>query len=325
MQGSALIKGTIVLPGGETALYNASSGPPVIRHKDWLGSSRLATTWAHGVQSKTSYAPFGETYNEAGTADRSFTGQDQDTVTGSAATGVYDYLFRKYDPAAGRWLSPDPYGWGAVSLDDPQSLNRYAYVENRPLDAIDPLGLVQCSSSDNKTVQESGTNGCDNLGSGWNYFISTCSGPACNQPPAPTPPPTQPTPPTPPSPPVTCLTYGTCVQPGPNPTPGSGNQGGSGTSAPNGGQHLTPQQAHEKDCAALQRLATFEGRATDFLTVAGGVAVGSIVATGGIDAPAAAPVGLAFFLGGAATKGLQWGTKIFANSVGECSILLSTD
>jgi len=242
MQGSALIKGTIVLPGGETALYNASSGPPVIRHKDWLGSSRLATTWAHGVQSKTSYAPFGETYNEAGTADRSFTGQDQDTVTGSAATGVYDYLFRKYDPAAGRWLSPDPYGWGAVSLDDPQSLNRYAYVENRPLDAIDPLGLVQCISSDNKTVQESGTNGCDNLGSGWNYFISTCSGPACNQPPAPTPPPTQPTPPTPPSPPVTCLTYGTCVQPGPNPTPGSGNQGGSGTSAPNGGQHLTPHK-----------------------------------------------------------------------------------
>ncbi|MGA2277598.1 MAG: hypothetical protein ABSG00_08335, partial [Terracidiphilus sp.] len=76
-----------------------------IRHKDWLGSSRLATTWTHGVYAKEAYAPFGETYNEAGTPDRSFTGapndrssslgwltgQDQDTVP-----GVYDYLFRKY-------------------------------------------------------------------------------------------------------------------------------------------------------------------------------------------------------------------------------------
>ena len=73
-------------------------------------SSRLATTWAHGVYSKEAYAPFGETYNEAGTPDRSFTGQDQDT-----AYGVYDYLFRKYDPSAGRWLSPDPAGWGSIS------------------------------------------------------------------------------------------------------------------------------------------------------------------------------------------------------------------
>jgi hypothetical protein len=59
---------------------------PYIRHLDWLGSARLATTWAHTVQSKVAYAPFGETYNEAGASsnDRSFTGQEQDTVTGNA-------------------------------------------------------------------------------------------------------------------------------------------------------------------------------------------------------------------------------------------------
>ena len=94
-----LTKGTISLPGGSTAVYNAS-GLNYIRHKDWLGSSRLATTWAHAVYSKEAYAPFGETYNEAGTADRSFTGQDQNVVTNSGGTGVYDYLFRKYDPSA---------------------------------------------------------------------------------------------------------------------------------------------------------------------------------------------------------------------------------
>jgi RHS repeat-associated protein len=136
-----LVKGTVPLPGGGTAVYN-SGGLNFIRHKDWLGSSRLATTWAHAVYSKEAYAPFGETYNEAGTPDRSFTGQDQNVATGAAGSGVYDFLFRKYDPSAGRWLSPDPSGWNAVSQADPQSLNRYAYVENQPLSFVDPFGLT---------------------------------------------------------------------------------------------------------------------------------------------------------------------------------------
>ena len=104
---SGLAQGIIPLPGGSSAVYNAS-GLSYIRHKDWLGSSRLATTWAHAVYSKEAYAPFGETYNEAGTPDRSFTGQDQNVATGPGGTGAYDFLFRKYDPSAGRWLSPDP-------------------------------------------------------------------------------------------------------------------------------------------------------------------------------------------------------------------------
>jgi RHS repeat-associated protein len=136
-----LTKGTISLPGGSTAVYN-TTGLNYIRHKDWLGSSRLATTWStHGVYSKEAYAPFGESYNEAGTADRSFTGQDQNVATGPGGTGAYDFLFRKYDPSAGRWLSPDPTGWDVVNQADPQSLDRYAYVENRPVNWVDPYGL----------------------------------------------------------------------------------------------------------------------------------------------------------------------------------------
>jgi hypothetical protein len=38
-----LVKETIPLPGGETAVYNGS-GLNFIRHTDYLGSSRLATT-----------------------------------------------------------------------------------------------------------------------------------------------------------------------------------------------------------------------------------------------------------------------------------------
>jgi len=137
---SGLSKGTVALPGGGTAVYNGS-GLSYIRHKDWLGSSRLATTWAHAIYSKEAYAPFGETYNESGTPDRSFTAQDQNVATGPGGNGVYDFLFRKYDPSAGRWMSPDPAGWNAVNSKDPKSFNRYAYVKNNPLSLVDPTGL----------------------------------------------------------------------------------------------------------------------------------------------------------------------------------------
>lgn len=123
-----------------------AAGLSYIRHKDWLGSSRLATTWAHQVYAKEAYAPFGETYHEAGTADRSFTGQDQDT-----SSGVFDYIFRKQDPTSGRWLSPDPVGWDSATLEFPQTLNRYAYVVNNPMSLTDPNGLhcAEQSTSDN--------------------------------------------------------------------------------------------------------------------------------------------------------------------------------
>ncbi len=172
----SLVKGTLPLPGGEAAVYN-STGLNFLRHKDWLGSSRLATTWTHTVYSRVAYAPFGETYNESGsTPDRSFTGQDQNVVTGSAGSGVYDYLFRKYDPSAGRWLSPDPLGWGAVDATDPQSLDRYAYVENQPMSLVDPNGLLLCIadkvSSDGKLYgYDSGDQPC---GAGfWSYDAVT--------------------------------------------------------------------------------------------------------------------------------------------------------
>jgi len=157
---STLIKGTVPLPGGDTAIYN-QSGLSYLRHTDWLGSSRLATTWAHAVYSKTAYAPFGETYNEAGTADRSFTGQDQDVVSGSGGTGAYDFLFRKQDPSAGRWLSPDPYGWGAVNPTNPQSLNRYSYALNNPLTLVDPNGLDPC---DDYSTEGGYEGDCDSYG-----------------------------------------------------------------------------------------------------------------------------------------------------------------
>lgn len=54
-----------------------------------------------------------------------------------------DYAtFRSHCSRLGRFMTPDPI---AGSIANPQSLNRYAYVRNDPINLIDPLGLdVDC-------------------------------------------------------------------------------------------------------------------------------------------------------------------------------------
>ena len=55
-------------------------------------------------------------------------------------TGLDHTWFRKYESFAGRWTSPDPYR-GSMSIGNPQTLNRYSYVLNDPVNFIDPTGL----------------------------------------------------------------------------------------------------------------------------------------------------------------------------------------
>jgi RHS repeat-associated protein len=57
------------------------------------------------------------------------------------ATGLDHTWWRKYESSAGRWTSPDPYG-GSMTIGDPQSFNRYSYVENDPVNFVDPSGLL---------------------------------------------------------------------------------------------------------------------------------------------------------------------------------------
>jgi len=136
MSGQTLGAAYIPLPGGGTAVYHGA-GLAYYRHADGLGSSRLASTPGQALYSATAYAPYGEPHEESGTTDRSFTGQNQD-ITG----GQYDFLEREFNPIQGRWWTPDPAGLAAVDPNNPQSWNRYAYVNGRPLGSVDPLGLM---------------------------------------------------------------------------------------------------------------------------------------------------------------------------------------
>jgi len=81
------------------------------------------------------YGPLGvclESQGSIGT-DRLFTGQRLDS------TGLYYYGARYYDPAIGRFISPDSI---VQDFANPQTLNRYSYVLNNPLKYVDPTGNV---------------------------------------------------------------------------------------------------------------------------------------------------------------------------------------
>lgn len=137
MSGQNVSYIVLPLPGGDGAEYiTSASAPSHYHHSDWLGSTRFSSTVSSTMFSDVGYAPFGEFYGLAGSADRSFTGQREDVES-----GFYNFPYRQYQPAEGRWISPDPSGFSAVDISDPQSWNRYSYVGNRPLDSVDPLGL----------------------------------------------------------------------------------------------------------------------------------------------------------------------------------------
>jgi RHS repeat-associated protein len=174
MNGQTLSMAFVPLPAGATAVY-AGSSLTYYRHPDWLGSSRFASTPSRTMYYDGAYAPYGENYAELGTADRNFTGQNQDTIS-SGSYPLYDFLYRELHPVHGRWLSPDPV---AGSIYNPQSLNRYAYVLNNPVNFIDPLGLdgtpppgMVCEPSD-KDCKHPHRPSCTTMGCVWQYYGNT--------------------------------------------------------------------------------------------------------------------------------------------------------
>ncbi|WP_028316486.1 RHS repeat-associated core domain-containing protein [Desulfatibacillum aliphaticivorans] len=104
--------------------------------KDHLGSSTVVTDDSGAVVEQADYRPFGEdrfyTGSVATPTPYKYTDQELD-----ASTGLYNYDARHYDPAIGRFISPDSL---IPNVYDPQQLNPYAYCRNNPLIYIDPTG-----------------------------------------------------------------------------------------------------------------------------------------------------------------------------------------
>jgi RHS repeat-associated protein len=92
------------------------------------------TNMSKGYAECDDYFPFGETVFCTGNINvDKFTGKELDSES-----NLNNYGARYLASQMGRFVSPDPTGG---HLDNPQSLNRYAYVGNNPLNFIDPTGL----------------------------------------------------------------------------------------------------------------------------------------------------------------------------------------
>ncbi len=55
------------------------------------------------------------------------------------ATGLDHTWWRKYESFSGRWTTPDSFN-SSANTADPQSLNRYSYTQNDPVNFVDPTG-----------------------------------------------------------------------------------------------------------------------------------------------------------------------------------------
>lgn len=127
-----------------------SSGEGGIKYalSDWQGSVRAVLNNSGFVQSRTDYQSFGEEIQSGVGLRTATSGFDSGINTrrgyGSTenddSTGLNHTWFRKYENGAGRWTSPDPYN-GSINIDNPQSFNRFSYVENQPTNFVDPSGL----------------------------------------------------------------------------------------------------------------------------------------------------------------------------------------
>ena len=100
-------------------------------HNDHLGAPKAMTDQNKMIVWAAAFDPFGNVVADIGliTNNLRFPGQYFDKETGLNYNGN-----RYYNPTMGRYTQPDPVGLMG-------GMNRYAYVEDNPINAIDPLGL----------------------------------------------------------------------------------------------------------------------------------------------------------------------------------------
>jgi RHS repeat-associated protein len=108
--------------------------------KDIQGSVMTATNEYGALEERYEYDAFGKPYKgDFGSGmNLGYTGKPYDTVT-----GLYNYGYRDYQPETARFTTVDPVRDGA---------NWFAYVNNDPVNWVDPWGLTASDKINNALV-----------------------------------------------------------------------------------------------------------------------------------------------------------------------------
>ena len=128
---------------GSTLVVTLNGSTPTYHHQDHLSVRVNSNSGGTKVGDQGHY-PFGESwYSSSTTTKWQFTSYERDSESG------LDYAIFRYDSSRfGRFMTPDLL---AGRISNPQSLNRYAYVQNDPVNRIDPFGLDDGPHSDDAT------------------------------------------------------------------------------------------------------------------------------------------------------------------------------
>jgi RHS repeat-associated protein len=113
---------------------------------DHQGTTQVVIDAATQTTTRRRQLPFGAPRGDTVTwpNERGFVGGTLDPSTGLTHLGA-----REYDPALGRFLTPDP----IVDHTNPQQLNGYAYANNNPVTYSDPSGLYFIGGEDDQGNQ----------------------------------------------------------------------------------------------------------------------------------------------------------------------------
>ncbi|MEP6850421.1 MAG: RHS repeat-associated core domain-containing protein [Acidobacteriota bacterium] len=126
--GSRLLSTSTVVSSAEVLEFH---------HPDRLGT-RLVTNPSASTYYEQSTMPFGTAFPNESTG---FSNQTFTTYDRSSSTGLDYAINRTHSSGQGRFTQVDPLGMAGASGSIPQSLNLYAYAQNRPTDFVDPSGL----------------------------------------------------------------------------------------------------------------------------------------------------------------------------------------
>ncbi|MFF3140529.1 RHS repeat domain-containing protein [Streptomyces sp. NPDC057927] len=147
--------------GGVTTAERSSTGDIEYLIPDRQGTDTLAIDYQTLTVTRRQYAPFGTTRGTAPTwpGDTGYIGGTSDPTTSLENLGA-----REYDPANGRFLSPDP----LLETNDPNQLGGYDYAGNDPITLSDPTGAEGDDgstwlSSQNNWVYQGGFDSSGNM------------------------------------------------------------------------------------------------------------------------------------------------------------------